>query len=1717
MPTLDELLQQSQGTQTPVSPPAPTSVQTAPVAPPAPAPLDALLQQSVAVDPSLNTSKDIDSTRGMRTLLAIGMNNVGVMQNQGPFDLYDVFTGAEGVFSSVVKAPGNAAEAVQNVLGIKNSWMSPASGIIALRDATQWFDDNIIPRKKDDVTAPWYEDIDSAVGSAAAFMAGGGVGEALQMPAWMTTAMLGGAVGASDQYDEAMFMGADPEQAALAYVGGGAFGLSEALSGTYFLQKINKFTGGKLYDTLKNFNQTKESTLVREALKGFLTEATQEGFQTVGENWVAKDLAGYDPTRTLDENFWSSFLTGGVVGSVLGGGIHSIRKAERNQVITALDQERRVRLETDDPINALSGTFTPLEDLLALRAIKADLDTEIQERGARVILDQGAPSLTEGPSDLIEKESQRPEVIGTNYDRVKKDFDEHIGSIRIDPAVEKSLPKNADGSPLTVMQAFKHTPVVAALSDPYSFEDASPYAQLLKTADTHIEILEEGIKANSNAPGIEVQKKKLEVLKKRRTEIATKQKIGRQILEQTKEYVAAFREAINPEMRMIVTDNLAFTAPKKSGYGSFMLIDNVEMEDKSRIPVGIVYINMDEVVTEAYNNKGQITTSGRMRLFETLSHELGHSIAVKSFADLVKKIRDPKTPPEEAEKSYKIFAFLVEEYDNWLKDAASSSQDYWMKTQAAPARGVNMQRMFNPAKSNMEPFMTEKPTKDYLFSFDEFFAEMTARIAARGDLADPVMTKFFSPVLKTYESVFQAMPHFAQDMYAKNWKTFLNSLTAEFKVEELKQMLAAGGGKNLIHALRARIPGFDPKNFAGLQQHLDKWSWGMNYGLNLIQMAKENPHIPHWQNYLNAVELWQNYQRNFAANATGVLTSWKELGKETASGLTDILFSEATDKKLMTEKQIVDKVGLTGLAVYKQIRAELNRVLDEMQKASVTDAQRTFGDRLTALEEELKLINDEFTKLKNGAYFPFMRYGKYTITARAKEPLVYNGESYKTGQLITFPVFENQRQRDEEIAVLRKQFGSKAAVASSVMSETEQTIQGMPRSLLRSLKNKLESAGPLSKEQQNAFDKALEDTAPFRNFRKHFVRKRFVGGYSEDGLRSFANYMGSAAGHISRVKFADQMREPVLGMQEDVEVIKEVGGRADERQEMKHWLDEHFKYIMNPENELAALRSVGFVAYLGFNVKSALVNMSQPFMITLPYLSARYGDAAAIEAMGRATWALKDWVSKKKQYLDAMPDEKGVIKKSNDKLRRQGEMIGQGIHEGWIDQSLATELAIARSENNLDRGLYLQKGRRFWHEASRYSALPFHLVEKMNRYITAFAAYDLEYQESGDHTKAVLAAKQANWSTNYENARWNRPKFMRGKKSVAFLFMNYVQNTVYFATHDKGATRYYLMMLMMAGFLGLPGAEDMEDLVDFSVTGLNKLLGVPNAKFALRQELREALEHLGANPDIILHGLSQSSFGLGHVGELTGLPIPRFDLSGSLGMGDIVPGTEIPKMAQAGRAPAEIAMEAASSLGGATGNLVETFYRGLTSTDPDQVKAMEKLMPMMSIRNVMKAKRLYERGGEFTKAGDPVATFDKMDLRDNMEILGQGFGFTPTKLSQGWERQIAVMDAVQYYKARQSALLSQHNWALWNEDREAQKDALDAISEYNQEVPFPEMGITGKSLKQSAKAYLQSHLEAEEGFGVDKKYLRLKDKVEENYPDPAGREFNSIPSNSSSP
>lgn len=342
---------------------------------------------------------------------------------------------------------------------------------------------------------------------------------------------------------------------------------------------------------------------------------------------------------------------------------------------------------------------------------------------------------------------------------------------------------------------------------------------------------------------------------------------------------------------------------------------------------------------------------------------------------------------------------------------------------------------------------------------------------------------------------------------------------------------------------------------------------------------------------------------------------------------------------------------------------------------------------------------------------------------------------------------------------------------------------------------------------------------------------------------------------------------------------------------------------------------------------------------------------------------------------------------------------------------------------------------------------------------------------------------------------------MRGKVGgTVFVFMNYMQNALYFALGgDPGAFRMWLMLFALAGIQGLPFGEDIMDLVDGAMTFGKRKLGMKNPHTDVRTELRKTFKEMGADPDIIMHGLSSSTFGLANMGEFMGWPIPDMDLSASLSMGRIMPAASI--LRPANRDFDRFISEMTEGVGGAAVSgglgLVKAM---LDDANPNAWKRWEKAMPA-AMRQVSKAARYAVKGEEATRSGYEIATLDWHDHAERMEVALQALGFTPREVSQGWEGYIAAQSVVKYYEVWKTNLLRDWNYSKMNGDDEAVKRYNVEIRAYNRIVPYPEMKIGPDTRRQSVENYYRTHAFNQRRIERSERSRRLSSEVLEVYKD----------------
>ncbi|HEU4622746.1 MAG TPA: PLxRFG domain-containing protein, partial [Burkholderiaceae bacterium] len=671
----------------------------------------------------------------------------------------------------------------------------------------------------------------------------------------------------------------------------------------------------------------------------------------------------------------------------------------------------------------------------------------------------------------------------------------------------------------------------------------------------------------------------------------------------------------------------------------------------------------------------------------------------------------------------------------------------------------------------------------------------------------------------------------------------------------------------------------------------------------------------------------------------------------------------STLRTARVDQDVVDRIEQQAQSL-ADVKREAMRVVEDMQFSAETDEQREAAERLAASIEDVETRVDE---LQRAGYAPLMRFGRFYLTAYEGDEVAYFGRFESMAELL-----REQRRLKEANKSLR--------FARGEMSQSEHTLfKGVdPHTVMLFAKE----AGIEDEALQKWYELATAD----RSALKRLIHRKGTAGFSMDAKRTLAAFLTSNARYASSVVNIPAMKEAANGVRD--------GGVKDEALEL-------VSYVTEPKEEAAKIRGLMFTWYLGGSLASGLVNLSQPVMMTLPYLS-RFG-------VGNAAGALKDGMA-------------AAVR----------SMRGQAV----ADKELARALELAASEGITDpseihnlmatsRGEFKTPLMQAFHTVWGAN---FAVTEAFNRKTTFAAAY-LAARKAGEADPYAFA-KQAIYDTQGLYSRANRPNWARGTiGATLFTFKQYSIAYIEFLkqlSKDGALPKQQVavalgMLALAAGVQGLPGADDLDDLIDATGQWLGYGTNVRQWK---RGALSAAFGETFAN--VALYGIS------------TQLGV---DVQARLGLGNLIPGTGmlVPSNPNKTRDLSELGGPVASLMGDAS-KAIERIFRG------DLAGALTMATPLAA-RNAMK-------GGEMLATGEARDEMGRrvMDVSP-AEALTKAVGFNPQRLASESRRlrDIRADENIVNSKAAEIREL----WArgLANQDTDAARDAQDMLREWNARNP----------------------------------------------------------------
>ena len=507
------------------------------------------------------------------------------------------------------------------------------------------------------------------------------------------------------------------------------------------------------------------------------------------------------------------------------------------------------------------------------------------------------------------------------------------------------------------------------------------------------------------------------------------------------------------------------------------------------------------------------------------------------------------------------------------------------------------------------------------------------------------------------------------------------------------------------------------------------------------------------QQFIDDVSHFANDAADFAPRLLPRLESWRDLGKRAVSAADSqavaaplfegtLSYTRGKDGSLVktdnvdaagvvfTDAELKGRFGLTPaqIELYRQARAAIDRSIDTTARADILrlagsdfahlrqavmdapdlraaavqvveamqEAMQSDAKRRDALREAIAAAQERVQTaqaLMQRGYAPLTRFGRYTLDVVDAQ-----------GQRQYFGLYESRREANVAAIHLRSQYPGAQVTQGTLSDDAYKLFAGITPESLELFGDLLAAPGQgKDKGQDKAFQAWLQLARNNRSAIKRLIHRKGVAGYSQDAGRVLASFIYANARQTAGALNAGRMDRAIAA------IPKEQGQLRDVAMALRD-------YTQNPREEGQAIRGMLFAQYLGGSLASAAVNMTQPFAVTLPWLSQFGGMRQAAAQMTRA---LADMARPGHRYeADLARDMK--------KAEEDGVVSPQEIHQLMAQARGAGAL---RSGDGTRRGDALAAAANAWERLKVAWGQPFALAEQFNRRSTYIAAWRLARQQ----------------------------------------------------------------------------------------------------------------------------------------------------------------------------------------------------------------------------------------------------------------------------------------------------------------------------------------------------------------------------------------------------
>jgi len=849
------------------------------------------------------------------------------------------------------------------------------------------------------------------------------------------------------------------------------------------------------------------------------------------------------------------------------------------------------------------------------------------------------------------------------------------------------------------------------------------------------------------------------------------------------------------------------------------------------------------------------------------------------------------------------------------------------------------------------------------------------------------------------------------------------------------------------------------------------------------------------------------------------LQDWTDANKDKKELFDDIVYMSTTEQvdptqpeskykgdKVKVHKELsrmMRELGPEGRKQYIDLRDAYARLFEKMKSViegridNLTDAEGNAVDQEAKTELRNRIFAKMFDKARIEPYFPLTRKGEFWLKFNmdvvgpdgqtTKEPVVKAFETEAArraaiAELDTMPEVEKDTNGKAKVETERtpSKFNFDNAPAQSFVGQTMSILQ----------------ANKVAPEVKDEFLRLFVDTLPETSFAKSLAKRKGTLGYDKDAVGAFRLKAYDIGRQATRLEYSRRIRNAMSNAEEQINRNDDLRN-SDLRDLFLTETRERGNFAMNPPADPIAIAArnanrFAFMGTIGFNISSAIVNLSQVPLVVLPYMAGKTSYADATKNLNSARRFFAGAGREHSIMVNGKAVKtKGAVPSIDNyyNLNEDGTLSIREDMELDADQKKMVELMQPLVEAAAQRGLLNRsmfydslgaeesgKAKSWTDTLSAYSAFPFHTAERFNRQITLGGTYLNELQRlteandklpEGQRRSEAEVQQEAVDTALYDTQQTNGGAVL----STAARVTQMPLGRVAMMYKGFGIQMYYTQFKTAKEWLYDSDLTPEQKKIAFKqIMGIQgSVLFLSGVQGLTLYGMVAAVANMFLDEDeedfeTITRGYLGEALYKGGVNQiLAGLGV-EVDVASRIGLSNLIIASN--------RYNFDPSMEKTivQTLGGPAYGYMSQVARGVNDVlfEGEVQRGVENILPS-AIRNAAKATFRYSDEGILTRRKDPI-----LDDLGTGELVAQFFGFAPAEYTRNQERNQILKGIEKDVLGTRSKLLRKLYIARRSGDSEGVTDTMKEIREFNSSRMGRNYRIDADAMRRSIKKHMET-------------------------------------------